>query len=262
MSEITSYEPGRFCWIEIGTTDTAAAKKFYAELLDWEPQEVDAGPEGPYTMMRKGGKDVCGLYQLSEQQRSQGVPPHWLSYISVAGADEASRKATSLGGTVLMGPFDVLDVGRMALVQDPTGAMFALWEARRHFGSRVMYETGSLCWSELGTRDMDDAARFYAGLFGWRAMKSSIPDMQYTEFFLGNRAIAGMYALPPEAAHVPPNWLSYIMVEDCDTAAEKAAGLGGKVVVQPGDIPNVGRFAILQDPLGAQFAIIRLNIPA
>ena len=120
MSERSEYAPGTFCWIELGTTDTAAAKNFYTELLGLTA--VDA----PYVKLQRDGKDVAALYELNEEQRSHGIPPHWLSYVSVSSADDAAARAEELGGTVLKQPFDVYDVGRMAMIQDPTGCFIYL----------------------------------------------------------------------------------------------------------------------------------------
>ena len=128
MSEFTEYPPGTFSWVELGTSDANGAKKFYKDLFGWEYNDVPAGPDQIYTMIQKDGKNACALYGLNEEMKSQGVPPHWLSYVTVANADETAAKVKEHGGTVLKEPFDVFDVGRMAALQDPTGAAFAIWQ--------------------------------------------------------------------------------------------------------------------------------------
>ena len=140
MPEITKYAPGMFCWFELGTSDTDAAKKFYGQLFGWTAEDMPAGPDMVYTMLKRDGKEIGAMYGLSEEHKSQGVPPHWLTYISVASADESAAKAKELGGTVMMEPFDVFDAGRMALVQDPTGATFALWQANASIGAKLKDE--------------------------------------------------------------------------------------------------------------------------
>jgi len=262
MSEVAAYEPGSFCWIEIATSDTAAARHFYSLLFAWDAHDTDAGPEGPYTILKRGGKEVCGLLHLGGLGQSRGATPHWLLYISVESADAAAEKARALGGTVVTGPLDVRELGRTALVRDPAGALFALWQAKGRLGAEVMHEPGALCWSELAARNTKAACRFYGKLFGWEAKESGIPGMEYTEFCHGQKPIAGMYPAPGSEEDVPSHWMSYIMVEDCDTTANKAISLGGRLTAPPTDIPSVGRFAVIQDPQGARFAIIHMNEPA
>jgi len=122
MPEVTKHDPGRFCWIELATTDPEAAKRFYGDLFDWSAEDRPAGEGMLYTMLRLHGKEVGGLYRLDDQRRQAGVPPHWFTYVLVKSADESAKKAASLGGTVVQEAFDVMDVGRMAVIQDPTGA--------------------------------------------------------------------------------------------------------------------------------------------
>ncbi|HLG17761.1 MAG TPA: VOC family protein [Blastocatellia bacterium] len=259
MSHFDQHAPGSFCWIELGTSDAEAAKKFYTQLFGWTANDTAAGPDMVYTILQLAGKDAGALFKLTAEHQAQGVPPHWLSYISVKSADESAEKAQQLGGKVVMSPFDVMDVGRMAMIQDPTGATFAIWQARNHIGVRVKDEPGALCWNELATTDKMKAAEFYTKLFGWRAKGD---DPAYTEWMLGEVPIGGMMEIRPEWGPVPPNWMPYIQVSDCNATAENAMALGGSLKVQPTDIPHVGRFATIQDPQGAVFSIVKLDHPA
>jgi uncharacterized protein len=262
MPEVTGHAPGSFCWIELNTSDPSAAKKFYTGLFDWEPEDMPAGPDMTYTMLKIRGLEVGAMCELQPAQKSQGVPPHWMTYIAVESADDAAKKAASLGGTVLMEPFDVMDVGRMAVLQDPQGAVFCVWQAKAHIGARLVGETGTFGWDELWTTDRKKAAEFYTGLFGWGAKESHMGEMGvYTEWQNGGESIGGMMEISPEMGPIPPNWLPYFMVEDSNAIADKAAASGGKLFVPPTDIPNVGRFAVIQDPQGATFAIIKLTGP-
>jgi hypothetical protein len=258
MTEI-KHTPGSFCWIELGTTDAAAAKQFYTGLFGWGFADQAMGPNEVYTLLQIAGKDVAGLYQLNEQQRSQGIRPHWLSYVSVSSADESAEKAQSLGGKVIMAPFDVFDLGRMALVEDPTGATFALWQPRKHTGAQFRDQPNTLCWNELATRDTAAAAQFYTNLFGWSAKADQNGPMSYTEFTNQGHPIGGMMQISAECGEIPPHWLIYFAVEDCDRSTDRARQLGGEVKRPPTDIPGVGRFAVIQDPPGAVFAIIKLS---
>ncbi len=257
--EMENYPPSTFCWFELSTTDSAGAKRFYSELFGWKPQDVPIGEGMMYTMLHlREGKDVAALFQMDEQQRKQGVPSHWLSYIAVKSADEAAKKAAELGGKVMAPPFDVMDVGRMAVVQDPTGATFALWEGRNHKGARIIFETGANCWVELHTTDAKKAQAFYTGLTGWGAQNVDMGGgMLYTLFQNGGNNASGMTQRPPDQAHLPSHWLPYFAVADCDRTAKRAGELGAKVIVPPTDIPRTGRFAVIQDPQGAFLGVLK-----
>ncbi len=261
MQETPKYAPGTFCWIELGTSDNEAAKKFYTELFGWTFADNPMGPDMVYTMLKKDGQDVGGLYKLMPEMTAQGIPPHWLSYVSVTSADESAAKAKEAGATLMKEPFDVVTYGRMAVIQDPTGAVFALWQAATHPGSGITNTPGSFCWNELATSDTAEAGDFYTTLFGWGKDVQQLGPMEYTSFTNGDRPAAGMFTITPEMGNVPPHWLVYFAVDDCDAATQKATELGAMAIKPPDDIPGVGRFAILLDPQGAAFAVIKLENP-
>ena len=260
MAERMKHEPGTFSWVELATRDGAAAKRFYTSLFGWGVDEMPVGDGTTYTMLTKNGKRVGALYQMSAQQ--QGVPPHWNSYVTVASADDSAAQAKKLGGNVMLEPFDVLDAGRMAVVSDPTGAVFSLWQPKRHIGADLVNEPGAFCWNELYTTDPKKAADFYMGLFGWTKDARHMDYGEYVIFNQGGRQMCGMMQIPKEWGLVPPHWLVYFAVDDCDASVAKATSLGAKAMMPPMDIENVGRFAMLTDPEGAGFAVIRLNAPA
>ncbi|HYV41783.1 MAG TPA: VOC family protein [Thermoanaerobaculia bacterium] len=258
MPEVSRHEPGAFCWAELATSDSGAAKKFYTALFDWGYEDLPAGPDMIYTTLKKGDKRAAALYALGPEQK--GVPPHWNTYVSVASADQTARKAKELGGNVLMEPFDVMDFGRMAIVEDQEGARICLWEPKSHIGVDVINEPNSLCWAELDTTDTDSARRFYTALFGWGAKVGgeAANQTEYTEWQLGGTSIGGLMKIPKEWGPVPPSWLIYFAVTDCDATARKAGDLGGETIVPPADIPDAGRFAVLRDPQGAAFALYKM----
>lgn len=256
MQEVPQHTPGTFCWVEIGTTNADAAKNFYRELFGWDYEDGEAGPGMIYTMISLNGKAVGGLYQLNSEMLSAGVPPHWLNYVAVANTDEAAAQAAAAGGSVMKGPFDVATAGRMAIIQDPTGAVFALWQPKDMPGSGISHDFGTCCWQELGTTDTQKAKDFYTTLFGW-ATESFPGSMEYTIFKKSNEGVGGMYEITPEMGSIPPHWLTYFAVADCDATVQKATELGGSVVKTAEDIPGVGRFAILRDPASAVFAILK-----
>jgi predicted enzyme related to lactoylglutathione lyase len=257
VAEFTSHTPGTFCWPELSTSDQKAAVAFYRALFGWDVNEQPIGPTDTYSLFRMRGLDVAAACTLRAEEK--GVPPHWGSYISVASADEAVKKAQALGAQVFAPAFDVMDAGRMAVLQDPTGAVFHVWQPGKSVGARILGEPGALCWTELSTRDTLAAEKFYTQLFGW-TVKSSSPGsgMEYTEFSNHGQQGVGMMPMPAMVpAEVPPFWLPYFQVADCDSSVSKAQTLGGKAVVPAMDIPNVGRFAVLNDPQGAAFAVYK-----
>lgn len=260
MTEMSSYSPGTFCWIDLTTTDGAGAKKFYGQLFGWSMVDTPIGPDMVYTMGQIEGKDVAGLYQQGPQE--QGIPPHWNSYVSAASAADIVTKAKAAGGTALMEADDVMSYGRMAIIQDPTGGIVGVWEPGSHIGARLVNQPGALCWNELATRDALKAADFYAQVFGWQGRTQPIGNSEYTTFYNGENMSAGMIQMTEEWGDIPPHWLVYFAVEDCDSSADSIKSLGGNILVAPNDIPSVGRFAVAQDPQGAAFAIIQLTMPA
>ena len=248
MPVIEKYEPGMFCWIELATSDAAASRTFYASLFGWTAKDMPM-PDGAYTMLQKDGRDLGALYQTKE------IPPNWATYIAVENVDASAMSAGKLGANIVAPPFDVMEVGRMALVVDPQGATFALWQARKHIGATIRDENHTLCWNELMTPDVEASRAFYKGLFGWNLKPSS----EYTEIYVGERPAGGMMQMPPDMQGVPPSWTPYFAVEDCDATVAKAKSLGGQTYVPPTDIPSVGRFAVLADPQGATFDVITLS---
>jgi predicted enzyme related to lactoylglutathione lyase len=253
------YAPGTFCWVELATTDAAAAGAFYSGLFGWTVVEVPMGEGQIYYMLQLGGRDVAALYEQQPEQRALGVPPSWLSYVAVTDVEESAARVADLGGKLLMDAFDVMDVGRMALAQDPGGAAFALWQAKSHIGGRVVGEPGAMCWHELATHHPGVVCEFYQGLLGWSSRKQPVGPVAYYSFQRGDEPAAGMLQMAGEWEGIPSHWMVYFAVADCDAAAARAGELGGAVKVPPTDVPGVGRFAVIQDPQGAVFSIIRLE---
>jgi predicted enzyme related to lactoylglutathione lyase len=254
MGERTEYTPGTFSWTDLSTTDPEAAKTFYSELLGWNVVDMPAGDDNVYSMADIGGKSVAAISAQPQQQRDAGVPPMWNSYITVQSADDSATKATQLGATVHAPPFDVLDVGRMAVVQDPQGAFFCIWEPKRHIGAGLVNAPGALAWDELASPDLDGSQQFYSELFGWQIEPvQSSPEMEYRR--IKNSAghnNGGMRPVMPPGT--PPHWLVYFGSEDIDAALAKAEQLGGKKLTDAMDI-GMGKIAVVQDPQGAVFAL-------
>ncbi len=263
MPEVTKHEPNTFCWPELATSDAVAAKRFYGDVLGWTYHDDEVAPGLVYSLVLLDKKHVGALYALNAEMTSQGVPPHWLSYVSVASADDAATKAKTLGGTIIKEPFDVHDLGRMADIRDPAEAVFALWEPRKAIGSQLLNEPGSLAWNELLNKNVEKAGAFYTKLFGWGTTSKDMGGMTYTIFHSGKKQAAGMMPIDRKTmGDIPSNWLVYFAVADCDKTVAKAKHAGATIVAGPYDIPEVGRFAVAVDPQGAAFAFITFAMPS
>ena len=254
MPEFTSYSHGTPSWVDHGARDIAASNSFYANLFGWEAE--DQGEEaGHYTILRKSGKTVAGNMGIM----MEGQPSAWTTYVSVEDADKTIDIAKEAGATVFVGPMDVMDIGRMAVFADPTGAAIGIWQPKTFIGAELANEAGSFSWNELNTRDVPSAKTFYTKVFGWTANDLDMDGMTYTEWKLAGKTVAGMMTMPEMVPpEVPAHWLVYFGTEDTDATVAKAADSGATTLVPPTDIPP-GRFAVLMDPDGAAFAVIKMN---
>jgi uncharacterized protein len=250
MAERTEYAPGIPNWVDVQTSDQAGAKRFYTALFGWDYDEQPIDENAVYAMATIRGKHVAAIAPLPPQQ---GIPPHWNTYVAAADVDATVGRVNGAGGTVVMPPMDVMDAGRMAVIQDPTGAMICVWQAKNNIGAQVVNEAGAFTWSELSTSDVGKAAAFYGKVFGWAPQP--FEEMEYTVFQNGDRAIGG--AMKSPAPGMPSYWLVYFDVDDTDATAKTARDNGATIMVEPTDIPEVGRFAVITDPQGATFGVIK-----
>jgi uncharacterized protein len=257
MSERTSYVAGTPCWVDLGAPDLDVAAEFYGGLFGWEaPERENSAEVGGYRRASKNGADVAGMMPLMQE----GQPPAWTTYVSVEDADATAAAVKEAGGSVIAEPMDVMDLGRMAIFADPTGAVFGVWQPGTFAGAALVNEPGALAWNELNTRDPEAAKAFYGAVFGWGFEDHDMGEMgTYTEWKLGDAPIGGMMdmgntQMPPE---VPAHWLVYFAVESTDAAVETVKASGGNVAFGPIDIP-AGRFAVVTDPFGAAFAVIQM----
>jgi uncharacterized protein len=252
MSERTSYPPGTPCWVDLSTPDLQDALRFYGGLLGWEL--VDAGEEaGHYHQALVRGQRVAGIGPTQP-----GGPPMavWTMYLSGSDVDAHSAAVKDAGGTVVVEPFDVLGLGRMLAAQDPTGAMFGIWEPGQHFGAQLVNENAAPTWNELLTRDIEAAMRFYGAIFDYAF--EEIPESGgYQMMKVDGRVVGGMWQMgdemPPD---VPSNWLNYFHLDDVDAGFDRARELGGELMREPRDSPY-GRLAPVRDPQGGVFSLIR-----
>ena len=228
--EIEKHQPGMFSWADLATTDREGSTRFYTQLLELEHADVPVGVGAFYTVLNKGGKSCAAIYDMPPEMREMtGGHPAWKAYFTVESADAAAARASELGGVVLQGPFDVFEEGRMVLIQDPTGAVFAVWEPKRGIGAQLFGEPGALAWCELYTRDTDRASDFYAGLFGWSAAPGPAADglSEYIVQMIEDQPAAGMMAIREEWGEMPANWTIYLAVADLDESREEGDGDNG-----------------------------------
>jgi uncharacterized protein len=239
-----------FSWVDLGTTDTEAAKKFYAAIFGWTYDDA------AYSMAKLRGLDAAAIAPLNEMQK--GAPPHFTCYFTVDDVDASTEKAAAAGANIVAPPFDVMDVGRMSAVDDPTGAGVALWQPKKHIGAGITNVHGALTWCELRTRDVDASRNVWTSIFGWTIDETKMPNgVTYTVFKIGGVASCGMMPMPSSIpAQVPSHWLPYFQVDDCDATVKQVSELGGKIMVPAMDAANVGRFATLADPQGAVFGVL------
>lgn len=251
---------GAPCWFELSSTDPEAALSFYRGLFGWQPLHHDMGALGRYTFLRLATGTVgalCGMPPGSE-----GQPSSWGVYFATADMEATVRQAQALGGQLLFGPFDVPGQGRGAVIADPGGAVFSLWQpAPGADNDFVMFETHAVGWVELATRDQAAAKAFYGSLLGWEFPPSTnpTPSIEYQELSVGGERFGGMLQMTEAWGPMPAHWSLYIPVDDVDACLTQASALGGKICVPAFDAPGVGRLARLDDPTGAGLYVIKLN---
>jgi uncharacterized protein len=250
MGERTQYAPGTFSWTDLTTTDQDGAKAFYAALFGWQAEDIPVGENIVYSMQQVDGKDVAAISPQPQQQRDAGAPPAWNSYVTVQSADDAVERAKELGGTAHTPAFDVMESGRMGVIQDPHGAFFAVWEPKQHIGAGLVNTTGALCWNELASPDFDASKAFYGGLFGWEFEPFAESPQPYLSIRNNGRSNGGIR----ELGEGPPHWLVYFAVDDVEASLAKVEELGGTKHAGPIDI-QMAKIAIVGDPQGAMFAL-------
>lgn len=260
MSAAPLHAPGRFCWIDLLAHDAAAAKEFYGRVFGWQAVDQPTPTGQPYTMLYVDGKSVGGLTQMPAALRDAGTPPTWNSYVCVQDAARTAARAKELGGTIVMPAMQVMQHGHMAIVQDPTGAKLSLWQPLQHPGAEAWSIPGACCWNELVTRDIERARDFYGSLFGWDFAEHSEAMSKYYIVRLGDQMVGGLMEMSDDWGEMPSAWVVYVAVADADATVNALVDAGGLLLVPPFDI-SVGRMAVVQDPQGAHFHVIRLQLP-
>lgn len=256
----------RFVWHDLNTTDGAAAQRFYGELFNWTFEKSD----GPYAHIKAGDQMIGGIRTMGADEK---MPPSWLGYVGVDDVAATVEQMTKAGGQVLVPTRAMPDVGTFAVIADPSGAVMAPWKSAR--AGEDVEPTGlpamsTFCWDELASTDLAAATKFYTAVFGWTAEQADMGGgMMYTLFKRpgvkdptmpeADKNAGGGMASQPGMPH--SYWLAYVGVPDADATVEKAKRLGAQIVVPAMDIPNVGRFAVLQDLQHATIAVLQPSLP-
>jgi predicted enzyme related to lactoylglutathione lyase len=251
-------KPGEFCWINMLTPQPAEARAFFSKLLGWTYVEM-TGVTGH--LVQVGGHGIGAIFDLAAPNTPPGTPPLIGVMVKVESADATVDKAIALGGSARPA-FDIMDAGRMSVVHDPNGAQLDVWEPKKMLGTDAdTSEHGAPSWFDTMTTDVDRAASFYAGLFGWK------PEVQrrwteptpgyYVAFKHGGNDAAGMMQITPEMGKTSPHWSTYFTVKDVDKTVREATALGGQLCMPVQDVAGVGRFSILTSPQGVTFNVIQ-----
>ena len=273
MPERDGYIPGVPCWIDTSQPDPDAAVEFYSGLFGWEFEDVmPPGSEGKYFIGRIRGGDVAAVGSIPEGAPQMAT---WNTYVWVDSADETTSKVVEAGGAAVMEPFDVMDSGRMAVLTDPEGAVFFLWQAKDHRGAQIVNEHGSLNFNNLNTRDPERAEAFYGAVFRWRTLEleggftawtlpgyadhleQNDPELRTRMTESGapegfEDVVASINPIGDDQGDVPAHWGVTFAVDEADDIADRTSELGGKVLVPPFDAPWV-RMTVIADPQGATF---------
>ena len=255
MTEFTSYAHGTPCWVDVTSPDLDKTIEFYGGLFGWDADQDPRSEAGGYTMFTLRDKYVAAGSPPQDERSAS----YWTTYIASDDVDDTAKRIRDAGGTVFMDPFDVFDSGRMTVGQDPTGAVFGVWQAREHIGAQLANEPGSFTWNECQTAEPEAAAAFYEAVFGHQVDEMPGASGQpYRTLKVGDKAVAGILELTPEmkAAGVPPNWSTIFAVEDTEEALRRAGELSGEALMGPMAIPEVGILGAIKDPVGAVFQVI------
>ena len=258
MQVVSSYPNNMFFWVDLATTDPAAAKEFYGGLFGWEYEDRPTLMGFPYTIFQIEGYSVAGLCAMPQGMQEQNVPPTWTSYIKNDDVDAVAAKVAAAGGTIMMPPMDMMEAGRLTMIQDPAGAVFGVWQLKELTGAQLVNIPNALVWNELQTRDADGARKFYQSVFDWG---HDADPTGYHLFKLGDRFQAGMLQIEESWGDMPPNWATYFMAENIEATAAKAQELGGTILVPATAAGAMGRFSVIQDPQGGVFTAMQFDGP-
>jgi predicted enzyme related to lactoylglutathione lyase len=254
MYTVTKYPHGAFNWAQVNSTDAETSKSFYMDMFGWGKVEIPMGDDFSYTMFQHQGEYVAAHASMMPEMQAAGMPSHWTNFVTVDDVDALIDVVKANGGTIIFGPVDVMDNGRLLGLQDPTGAQLFLWQPQNHIGAGIVNTVGAMCWNELLTRDAETAKTFYSKLLGWEYCG----DEHYIHIRNRGRNNGGMMKMDENFGEMPPMWMVYFHVEDIDAAMKRVEELGGRVVTQKMEAPDTGWFTVIEDPTDAVFYIMQL----
>jgi len=247
----SAFTAGTPCWIDVMTSDVESARNFYGDLFGWQ-FEIGGEETGYYSTALVDGRRAAGIFQMQVDH-----PPVWTTYLATDDADATATSVTEHGGTIAQPTMDVMDLGRMTIVQDPTGGTFGTWQAGTHFGTQIFNEVNTLTWNEFMTRDYDAAKTFFADVFGYTYTELGDGGFRYSTVEVDGTTVGGLGLLPEFVpAEVPSHWRVYFQVDDADESVARAVSIGAEVASPAQDMPY-GRHADLMDPQGARFSVIK-----
>lgn len=251
----TAWPEGTPCWVDLGVADIDKAISFYSAQFGWDV--VKGGAEvGGYSVATLGGRNVAGI---GPKMGGDQQPTMWMTYLAVDDADEVAARIKGAGGQVIMGPMEVMDLGRMAVALDATGGVLGIWQGARHTGVQVANVPGALTWNEHMSHDFEAAKTFYGAVFGYEFGDMSTPDFSYATLNLGGTPVGGIGGYPAGVpAGIPGSWTVYFGVADTDAAVAATTRAGGTVEHHPADTPY-GRMAMAADDQGARYSILSVR---
>lgn len=259
-----NWNNGDFCWIDLMTTDTDKAQSFYSEIFGWTYDSQDT-PQGPYIFTSITEGAVGGIGKISEEQQKQGMPAHWNTFVQVSDADAVATRTAQLGGKVIMPVMEMMGAGRMGVFSSPSGSTFSVWQSLSDGASKRTsgMKHGMFGWIELCTNNVDQDGQFYCNLFNWTPEITDMPTGEKYTTFKSEGAkypVAGMMQNPDN--NMPSAWSVYFTVDSMTDSTDKIKNHGGKVIMEPFDVPKVGKMAVFQDPTGAYFCTAQWDFSA
>lgn len=256
MPVVAAYKNGYFNWVNLSTAKLPAAQKFYEGLFGWSGEIAEGSRGSRYGAFFLDDREVTAFSPLDPETQKLGVPSHWLCSIAVDDCDATCDAIEDHGGTVVAGPFEPNELGRMAICADPSGAHFSIWQAGEHPGAEVINDIGTMAWHELMTTDVAKSKPFFEAVFGWTGTLQPFGNLEYTVFYMDGVAVAGMTPMAADFHNLPSLWMVYFKVTDCREASARVEQLGGKILKNPGEIPGLGLFSVAEDSQGTLFGLI------
>lgn len=264
MSKSAFLKVGDFCWAELYANNIDKSLQFYTDLFNWNIESLPVGQDISYKLIKINDNAVAGGIRINEAMKKGGVPPHWNSFVLVEDIHESVALAKKLGGAIMRDAFDIPNKGKMAVIVDPTGASFSLWEPlmsdKDNQQSVSKSTSGNIGWNELITNDLDRANQFYCDLFKWTPKrKEFLPNETYITFMNKESPVAGMLKPVTHRNNPGPRWSLYFTTNDLDDCINKAKKLGGHLCYDPVSFPDIGRFTTIRDPDGVFFSVIQFD---